>query len=116
MNKRSEFLFWSAVVASIFFSIVVLSFGSFYIYRYFAPRTEAGRRDVFEQSKAYNQGMVQELQNMAFEYAKAEPQQKAALASIILHRTADYDVNRLPRDLRDFIDKLRTDRLQGGNQ
>ena len=36
----------------------------FFLYKVFAPRTEAMRREVFEQSKAFNQGMVQELQNM----------------------------------------------------
>jgi hypothetical protein len=54
--------------------------------------------------------MIQELENMQFEYIKAKPEQKAALASIILHRAADYDVERLPLDLRSFIEKLRTER------
>ena len=49
------------------------------------------RRETFEESKAYNAGMIQELQNMQFEYVKAAPEQKDALASIILHRVADYD-------------------------
>lgn len=88
---------------------------NFFAYKYFAPKEEQVRRETFEQSKSYNQGMVQELQNMAFEYVKAEPAQKDALASIILHRVADYDVEKLPADLRDFISKLRRDRL-GGQQ
>ena len=87
----------------------------FFIYKVFTPHQEAIRRETFEQSKAYNQGMVQELQNMQFEYAKADQSAKAALASIILHRAADYDVTRLPPDLRSFIEKLRAERT-GGNQ
>ncbi len=79
----------------------------FFLYRYFAPKQEAVRRQVFEQTKSYNQGMVQELQNMQFEYVQAKPAQQAALASIILHRAADYDVDRLPPDLRSFIADLR---------
>jgi hypothetical protein len=86
----------------------------FFLYRLFAPKYEAVRRDTFEQSKSYNQGMVQELQNMQFEYIRAAPEQQAALASIILHRSADYNVDKLPRELRDFIEKLREDR--GRNQ
>jgi len=79
----------------------------FFLYKYFAPRQEAVRRQVFEQSKAYNQGMIQELQNMQFEYIKASPEHKSALASIILHRAADYDVNQMPADLRQFIHELK---------
>lgn len=51
--------------------------------------------------------MTQELQNMQFEYVKATPSQKEALATIILHRAADYDVDKLPADLRSFIQSLR---------
>lgn len=80
----------------------------FFLYKVFAPKQEAVRREVFEESKAYNQGMVQELQNMQFEYEQASPEHKAALASIILHRAADYDVEKLPADLRSFISGLKS--------
>lgn len=79
----------------------------FFLYKVFAPQYEATRRQTFEQSKAYNQGMVQELQNMQFEYVRATKEQKAALRSIILHRAADYDTSRLPPDLAMFIAGLR---------
>jgi hypothetical protein len=82
----------------------------FMLYRYFAPKYEATRRQVFEQTKSYNQGMVQELQNMQFQYEQANDEQKVALASIILHRAADFDEDRLPADLRSFIQKLRLSR------
>ena len=78
----------------------------FFLYRYFAPKEEAVRRQVFEQSKAYNQGMVQELQNMQFQYVRATKEQRASLRSIILHRVADYDRDKLPDDLRSFISSL----------
>jgi hypothetical protein len=88
----------------------LLEGNNFFLYKVFAPKMEAVRRETFEQSKAYNQGMIQELQNMQFEYAKATPAQQAGLAAIILHRTADYDENKLPMDLRAFIQKLRNER------
>jgi len=87
---------------------------NFFIYKVFAPKYEAVRRQTFEESKSYNQGMIQELQNMQFEYIKAKPEQKIALASIILHRSADYDMNKMPLDLREFIAQLR--RNQGNTQ
>lgn len=86
-----------------------LAFNGLEMTRYFAPRMEQVRRQTFEQSKAFNQGMVQELQNMQFEYVKATDAQKVALASIILHRAADYDESQLPADLRRFINDLKGD-------
>lgn len=79
----------------------------FFLYKVFAPKYEAVRRETFEQSKAYNQGMIQELQSMQFQYEQASDEHKEALASIILHRCADYDDAQMPSDLRSFITKLR---------
>jgi hypothetical protein len=84
----------------------------FFMYQYFGPRYEQTRREIFEQSKAYNQGMQQELSNMQFEYYKASPEHKQALASIILHRAADFDETRLTPDLRAFITQLKRERTQ----
>jgi len=90
--------------------IWVVRGNDFFLYRTFAPKYEQVRRDTFEQSKAYRQGMVQELQNMQFEYVKAAPSQRDALASVILHRAADVDEGVMPADLRSFVAQLRRDR------
>ena len=78
-------------------------------YKFFAPKYEQARRETFEESKAYNQGMIQEISAMQLDYIKANSEQKKVLASVILHRTADYDLNRMPPDLRDFINQLKKD-------
>lgn len=82
----------------------------FFLYKTFAPARENVRREVFENTKSYNQGMVQELQNMQFEYVKADKEHQAALASIILHRAADFPEDKLPEDLRVFIQELKKER------
>ena len=79
----------------------------FFMYKFFAPKQEAVRRQVFEETKSYNQGMIQEISNMQFEYIKASPEHKAALAQIILHRVADYNEAKLPANLRQFINELK---------
>jgi hypothetical protein len=84
----------------------VVQGNEFFLYKTFAPKMEQARRETFEQSKAYTQGQIQELQNMQFEYVKATPEQKVALASIILHRAADFDESKLPTDLKLFISNL----------
>lgn len=73
-------------------------------FKFFAPKYEGVRREVFEESKAYRQGVIQELRAIQFEYIKAEPGHKAALRSIILHRAADIDF--LPEDLQKFVNEL----------
>ncbi len=83
----------------------------FFLYQYFAPKQAAVERQVFENTKSYNQGMIQELQNMMFDYAKATPEQKPLMAGLILRRSADYDVEKLPYDLRNFINDLRREQL-----
>jgi hypothetical protein len=99
-------------IVCLFMVIWVIQGNDFFMYKFFAPKYEQARRETFEQSKAYNEGMKQELQNMMFEYIKAKPEHKDALASIVLHRTADYDLEKLPDDLRDFIKKLKAERLK----
>lgn len=80
----------------------------FFMYKFWAPKQEAVRRQIFEETKSYNQGMIQELQNMQFEYEKtADQSAKDRMASIILHRAADFPEERMPQDLRTFIAKLK---------
>lgn len=81
----------------------------FFIYKVFAPRMESVRREVFEETKSYRQGMIQDLQNMQREYILATPEQQKALGYIILHRYADME-DSLPADLRAFVAKIRNAR------
>jgi len=82
----------------------------FILYRTFAPRYEAVRRETFEGSKAYRQGGAQELQAMQAQYVTASPEHKAALASIILHRAADFPEDAMSPDLRSFVADLKRER------
>jgi len=102
---------WIGLFLAVIFAIDWIVTGNdFFMYKYWAPKQENVRRQVFEGTKSYNQGMVQELQNMQFEYAKADSAGKEAMASIILHRAADYDENQMPTDLYNFIQKLKNER------
>ena len=74
---------------------------------FFSPKYEQVRRETFEQSKAYNQGMAQEVMKFQQDYITANDSQKDALASVIIHRTADYDLSKLSPSSKAFIEKLR---------
>lgn len=73
---------------------------------FFGPKFENVRRNTFEQSKSFRTGAVQELQNMQFEYIKASPEHKAALADVIRHRAAEVPADAMPTDLQSFISNL----------
>jgi hypothetical protein len=113
MRKLLELVGAGAALLLAITAVVVLvwgvAFNDLAFRGFFSPRQEAVRRETFENSKAFRQGMAQELAAMHFEYVQADADHKDALASIILHRTADYDVGTLPPDLRGFVEALRNE-------
>ena len=91
----------------------VVEGNQFLLYRFFVPKQEGVRREVFEQTKSYNEGMKQELQNMMYEHARTpDKNAKAAMASVILHRVSEIDEDKLPSDLRAFVSDLRRQQLE----
>lgn len=102
------------------FFVVILGLGfaiqgtDFFLYRTFAPKYEATRRQVYEQSKSYNEGMLQELRDYQVQYLREkDPQAKQAIAFAILHNADEYDIDKLPEDLREFVVQLREERMKG---
>ena len=73
---------------------------------FFAPKYENVRRNTFEQSKSFRDSSVQELENMRFEYIKASPEHKKALADIIRHRATEIPIDAMPADLSAFVNTL----------
>lgn len=72
----------------------------------FAPKFEAVRRETFEQSKAYQDGVIQELRAYQFEYLKADDAHKAAMGPIIRHKLSGFPSDQLPYDLQQFVSTL----------
>lgn len=83
----------------------------FFMFKVFAPKYEQVRHDTFKNSQAYNTGMLQELRHAQLSYENADAEHKDAIGSIVLHQFADYDENRLPTDLRVFVQKLRNEQM-----
>jgi len=73
-----------SVVALCFF-LNALDFG---LFKTFAPKYEQVRRDTFEQSQAYNEGMRRDLESATF-----------------IHRAEGYP-NQLPADLQSFYQSI----------
>ena len=103
---KNFFYVLGSIVAILIISFIIQG-SDWFMYKIFAPQYEQVRREVFEESQAYNQGMVEELQNMRFEYERTDdPKSKQAMASIIIHRASQYPREKLPEDLRIFINQL----------
>ena len=87
-------------------AIFGLNYYGLFSYSFFAPRYENVRRKTFENTKSYNQGMQQELQKYYIEYSKSDENGKQAIASVIRHQYADYDMTRLPSHLQSFVQSI----------
>jgi hypothetical protein len=95
-------------------SIWVIQGNDFFLYKTFAPKYEQVRRETFEQSHAFRQGHVQELQNMQMQYVQASPAHRAGLATVVQQRAGDIaDVDSLPTNTRGFISCVRSSQQSG---
>lgn len=97
-----------AAIAAVIGLTWIFQGSEFFLYKFFAPRQEAVRREVFEQSKAYNQGMIQELDQFYRNYAKGGKEEKAAIKALVLHRVADFPSESLPSYLQSWVTELRS--------
>lgn len=80
----------------------------FFLYQFFAPKYEQVRRETFEQSRAFNEGMAQELNRMWLDYQHATDQgEKDSIRSLVRQRVAGYDLTNLQNpQLRLFVQQM----------
>lgn len=84
----------------------VLNLAGFAQFAFFAPKVTAVQNKVFQESQQYNEGMVRDLENIKREYIAANPDQKAALRALAIHRFEVYPIDRMPPDLQNFYRSL----------
>ena len=74
---------------------------------FFAPKYAEVRNDVFKNTQAYHDGMVNDLSDLRLQYmAASNHDHKAAIRATVLHRFATYPKDRLPAELREFFFSL----------
>ena len=97
-------LFAIAVLIGIAFA---MELGGLQWDKFFAPKHEAVRREVYENTESYTRGMAQQLSKYRYEYVTAKtPEDKKAIAAVVRSTFANYDRNLLPVDLATFLDSL----------
>lgn len=107
---RDVFKFFGAFLGVIFLGVLIswATMGNnFFLYKYFAPKTEQVRYDVFKQSQAYNDGMANQLEKYQAEWITSTPDQKLALKAIILEQFGSYNSNALPPTAYSFLQTVR---------
>jgi hypothetical protein len=83
-------LLWVGALIAFIALLWVLAGNNLAMMKVFAPAAEAVRRETFEESKAYSDGMEKDLLAMQMEYVRANPEHRAALAALIKQRAAGY--------------------------
>ena len=87
----------------------VLELGGLQWRRFFAPKHEEVRREVFEETRSFNEAKIQDLARYKLQYDKAsDPADKEAIASAVRVMFADYDSSRLPAGLASFLKSIRS--------
>jgi len=95
-------------VVSLFVIVVfALQFMGLTSYKFFAPKYEEARREVFENTQSYVEGKRQELVKYRLEYMTTEDEaEKNALKMTILSSTANLDKSLLSYELQTFLRSL----------
>jgi len=83
------------LAALCFVGIIALSWiiqgNDFFMYKFWAPKYENTKREVFEGTKSYSQGIKQELANAYISYNKTgvSESERESIATFALQQTAD---------------------------
>ena len=85
----------------------LLSLGGVYWYAFIGPKKEAARRKVFEETRSYNQGKVQQLAKYREEWSRSDETGKSVIQGTIKHQFADFKSENLPKELRHFLTTMR---------
>jgi hypothetical protein len=95
-----------AGLVALFALVWLIAGNNLALMKVFAPASEQVRRETFENSKAYRDGMIQELRAMQFEYMRADEAHKVGMKNVIRHRLAGFPEDAIPADLQAFIREI----------
>jgi hypothetical protein len=86
------------------FGLNYLAYGNF---AFFAPKYEAVRRDVMIESRAYSEATTRQLYRLKLQYQQAgSDAERATIRAMTLHEAQAFDRDRLPADLRNFVQQM----------
>lgn len=112
MRKLGSIIGGGCLVVIVIVLFLVLIFGLEWLglawKRYFEPKHRSVERQVFKETRSYNEGVVQQLADYRLQYLQAETEQdRKAILSTVRHQFGEYDENRLSPELSSFLRKAK---------
>lgn len=88
--------------------VFILELTGLGFFKFFEPKRENIRREVFENTKSYVQGVQQDLGKYYDEYQRADEQRKQTIKKVIQMRFPEVDASKLQSpQLRQFLTNMR---------
>ena len=76
--------------------------------KFFEPKKENIRREIFEETQSYVHGKIQDLAKYHDEYRKADVDEKESIRQLIILRFAEFDETQIrSAGLRQFLTNMR---------
>lgn len=80
---------------------------NFFLYKFFAPRQEDVRREVYTHTRSYRQGSIQRLNTLCTQLSVADTDHQPMIRDVISQEFADWDVADVPAYLHSCFDSAR---------
>lgn len=90
------------VLAGILALVFVLSAFGLFQMKFWGPKYEAARRDIFVETPSYVQGKAQYLSRLHFEWKQADGGQRTALCALARQEASTIDSELLPGAVRSW--------------
>ena len=92
-------------VLAIIFILELFGLGMF---KFFEPKKENIRREIFENTKSYTHGKIQDLAKLYQEYQKADPDGKETIKTLVQSQFSDFDAEKINNyKLQIFLTNMR---------
>lgn len=106
-KKKITGLLVSVLVGVLLLSFIMGLFGLGWM-KFFNPRKENIRREVFEQTQSYVHGKIQDLAKYHDEYRQGNENDKECIRQLIIVRFAEFDESKIKStNLRNFLKRMR---------
>lgn len=111
MNKKEVWSLIKWLFGGLILLVIVgwfLTGSSILTKKFFGTMNENVNREIFEETKSYNEGKTQQLAKYYQEYtAASDTVNKDAIRTVIKTMFADYDAEKLPPTLKNFLINMR---------
>ena len=88
--------------------VFALTYTQLGFFQFFAPKFKNVERKVFEETKSYVHGKIQDLAKYKAEYDRADDKDREAIRQIIIMRFAEFDESQIRAiNLKRFLIQMR---------